>query len=296
MFRVRHHLVSQAACVALTLVSATVSALVVGPTGAAATAAASTAPAAAAYKPWPSTKNTGFLGTRAPTRTIRGRTVTVDGTVIANVRVAGELRIQADNVRISNVYLESQGYYGVLTYGRNTVITDSTIRGTPGNTLAGIAAYDRGTVIARRVEVTRAEDGVRLGNNSVLVDSLVHGLAGDSSAHFDAVTADGHTGWRIVHNMIRNHHNQTAAVWVGDPRYGPSEGLLENNYIAGGGYSIYAGHGTGAGIRVRNNVFSARYFPRCGYFGVVAKWQYAGNTWSGNRWQDGRYAGRTVGP
>lgn len=32
--------------------------------------------------------------------------------MISNVRVAGELRIQADNVRISNLYVESQGYYG----------------------------------------------------------------------------------------------------------------------------------------------------------------------------------------
>lgn len=54
------------------------------------------------------------VGQTAPgqARTIRGRTVTTDGAVIANVRVAGELRIRAKQRADLQRYVESQGPYG----------------------------------------------------------------------------------------------------------------------------------------------------------------------------------------
>ena len=126
-------------------------------------------------------------------------------------------------------------------------ILHSTIVGRSPNTLAGIAATEQGTVLASAVRVSGSEDGVRLTSSSVLRDSMVYGLAGDSSSHFDAVTADGYRGWRIIHNTILNRHDLVGAVWVGDSRYGPSAGLLSGNYIAGGGYSIYSGTGAAPG-------------------------------------------------
>lgn len=227
---------------------------------------------------------TGTLGTYTGLMTI-----TRAGTVIENVRVNGQLTIRAADVTLRNVLLTTGAYYGVLTYSPRTRIIDTRIVG--GGT-AGVAAYEGGTVDLLRVDVSGGEDGVRLAHNSSLVDSYVHDLAGDSSSHFDAVTADGYRGWRIEHNTILNPHSQTAAVWIGDPRYSPSEGVLANNLLAGGGYTVYAGPGTGAGLRVTNNVFSRRYFARIGYWGPVTSWSSAGNVWSGNVDE----AGKTVGP
>nr|WP_260173275.1 DUF4082 domain-containing protein [Nocardioides albus] len=259
------------------------------PSGPAPSSPATPAPSAT----YPNASNTGPKGTLSPRG---GATVTTDGAVISNARVNGQLTIRADNVVIRNVHLTTTAYYGILTYGKNTVIEDTTIVGTSPTTLAGIAAYEGGTVNARRVNVSGMEDGVRLAHNSSLTDSYVHGLDGDADSHFDGVTADGYRGWRITHNTIVNDHNQTAAVWIGDPRYAPSEGVLEDNWLQGGGYTVYAGPGTGAGLRVVDNVFSTKQFPRSGYWGPVAKWVGSGNTWTGNVWADGPDAGKPVTP
>ena len=253
-------------------------------------------PVAARYVPkgWPGTADTGATG---PWRRMAGRTITRDGTVIANREIIGTLTIRADDVTLRNVVVRANSYYGILTYGRNTVIKDSTVAGTNPDTMAGIAAIEGGTVRAYRIEVRGVEDGVRLSDDSVLRDSLIHRLSGDPDSHYDGVTADsGNTGWQIVHNTILNHHGQTGAVWVGDERYGRSSGVLRENYLAGGGYTVYAGPGTGRGIRVVDNVFSTRFFPRSGRWGVSCRWEPDGNTWRGNKWIDGPRRGHYVRP
>ncbi|QIX27856.1 hypothetical protein ncot_15605 [Nocardioides sp. JQ2195] len=244
-------------------------------------------------KGWPTKETSGAHGTL---RSIQGRTITRDGAVLRNVRVNGQLTIMADDVVLDNVYVKTSSAYGVLVYGHRAKVRDTTIEGTPGPTLAGLVAYEGGSFVARRIHVFRTEDGVRMASNCILTDSLIHGLRGSPESHFDAVTADGYTGWRILRNRILNHHSQTAAVWVGDPRYRDSAGLLKNNFIAGGGYSIYGGPGQRAGIRVIDNTFSTKHFPRSGYWGPVAYWESSGNTWSGNVWRGGRRDGSRVRP
>jgi hypothetical protein len=260
--------------------------------GLTAVAAAGAASPALSGAGFPDASNTGARGTLSRRE---GGTITTNGTVIQNALITSQLTVRADNVVLRNVTIQSDDLYGLLSYGTNTVIEDATIIGTAGDTLAGIAAYD-GSLTARRVDVSGSEDGVRLTDNSVLADSYVHGLAGTSSSHYDGVTADGYRGWTISHNTIINDYGQTAAVWIGDPRYAPSEGVLANNYLAGGGYAVYAGPGTGAGLRVTGNVFSTLIHARGGYWGPITSWSNAGNTWSGNTWSGGSLAGAAVTP
>jgi hypothetical protein len=253
--------------------------------------------AAAPYVPagWPTYGTTGVSTSRLPA--IKGRTITRDGTVIQNRVINGQLTIKADNVTLRNVLVRSSGFYGVVTYGKKTYIADSTVVGTAPHTLAGIAGTEGGSFTARRVEVRGAEDGVRLTSNSILTGSLIHRLAGDDrTSHYDAVTADGYHGWQIRRNTILNHKGMVAAVWVGDSRYGPSSGLLADNYLAGGGFTIYAGTGSGSGIRVLRNVFSSRFHPRSGYWGLVYDWRGQNNVWADNRWIDGPRKGRLATP
>jgi hypothetical protein len=215
--------------------------------------------------------------------------------VLENLEVHGTLTVAADDVTIRNVLVRPDSYYGILVQGRDVRIEDTTVAGTTLRTMAGIAA-EGGTFTAARIEVTGVEDGVRLADDCVLTDSYIHGLAGDPGSHFDGVTADGYSGWRIVHNTILNPHTQTAAVWIGDARYGPSEGELRDNLIAGGGYTIYAGPGTAPGIRVLGNVFSTRYHERSGRWGVSTGWDPEGNVWQDNAWLDGPREGESVHP
>jgi hypothetical protein len=240
---------------------------------------------------WPRPRTT---GPRGDLRSVDGHTITRDGAVLENVEVQGTLTIRADDVTIRNVRVNADSYYGILVEGEGTVIQRTSVVGVNRKVMAGISV--EGSARIWRAEVRDVEDGIRLADRSSVRRSLIHRLRGDSGSHYDAVTADGYTGWRIVHNTILNPHTQTAAVWVGDPRYAPSAGVLRDNYIAGGGYTIYAGHGTGKGIRVVDNLFSTRYYRSSGYWGVSSSWESSRNTWSGNRWADGRRKGRRVRP
>ncbi|MBD8870483.1 right-handed parallel beta-helix repeat-containing protein [Nocardioides donggukensis] len=275
----------------------TTTAAALGSSATAATQAESTTSERYIPAGWPNPENTGHSGTLKP---MQGRTVTRNGAVIKNRVISGQMTIRADNVTLSNVFIKTGDYYGILNYGDNLRIEHSTVEGKAPYTLAGIAAINGGDFIARKVEVRGSEDGVRLGDDSILARSLIHKLAGDRSSHYDAVTADGHTGWRIRRNTILNQKGQTAAVWVGDSRYAPSAGKLRRNYLAGGGYTVYSGtgetRGKRKGIRITENVFSTRFFDRSGYYGVVYDWRKRGNTWSDNTWVDGPRRGRLVRP
>ncbi len=97
----------------------------------------------------------------------------------------------------------------------------------------------------------------------------------------------------IDHNTIINDHAQTAAVTFG---LGASDGLLANNIVSGGGYTLYAGPELGTGVRVVDNRFSTARFPKGGYWGPVAYWSREGNSWAGNTWLDGPHEGGEVLP
>ena len=241
---------------------------------------------------WPGPDDTGATG---PLRRVGSRVVKRAGAVLENLEVHGTLTVLADDVTIRNVLVRPDSYYGILVHGQDVLIEDTTVAGTALGAMAGIAA-DGGSFVASRIEVTGVEDGVRLGDDCSLTDSFIHGLRGDRDSHFDGVTADGFTGWRIVHNTILNPHPQTGVVWVGDARYGPSEGEVRDNLLAGGGYTVYAGPGTGRGINVVNNAFSTRYHRDSGRWGVSTGWDPEGNTWQENSWTDGPRAGQPVLP
>ena len=62
---------------------------------------------------------------------------------------------------------------------------------------------------------------------------------------------------------------------------------IENNLLAGGGYTIYAGNGHGnttSNIVIKGNRFGQLYYPKGGQFGPDAYFNPAGkgNVWSGN--------------
>jgi hypothetical protein len=241
---------------------------------------------------WPDSEDTGARGEleRRP-----GTTVTRDGTLLENIWFDGQLTIAADDVVLRNVYVVSDSYYGVLVTGRKLLIEDSTLRGGSDST-AALAASKGGSFVASRIDASGAEDGVRLGDGCTLRDSYVHNLRGGEDRHNDGVTADGYDGWSISGNTILNRFGQTAAVWVGDSRFGASSGLLAGNLLAGGGFVVYAGSGHDAGIRVRDNAFSTRFWPAAGQWGLVYDWDARDNVWSGNVWADGPHRGRSAGP
>ena len=79
--------------------------------------------------------------------------------MLRDVQIEGTLTIRADDVQLRNVLVRADSYYGILIYGTEHFILDSTVTGTNPNTMAGIAAIEGGSFTARRIEVARSRTG-----------------------------------------------------------------------------------------------------------------------------------------
>jgi hypothetical protein len=253
--------------------------------GASAPSGGRTCPPLPAY---PDANCTGVLP--GVTRTaMASTTITQNGAVIQNVDVSGRLTIDADNVVIKNIKLTTGDYYGLMIYGNNTTITDSTFIGTSENTQAAIASVG-GTFSATRVDISGTPDGITMGDNSSLTDSYIHDLGEYPSTHNDGINSDGHLNVMIIHNTILNSIGQTSAATIGNQAGPASHVTFRYNWVAGGGYTIYGGLGGGVGnaITVDSNVFSRQFFPNVGFYGLAAYWDNAnGNTWTNNKYDNG---------
>jgi len=233
---------------------------------------------------YPDANCTGVLPAIARTNSTT-TTVDQDGTVLENINISGRLTINASNVTIKNIKLTTNDYYGLLIYGQNVTVTDSTFISTSPDTQSVIAALGTGSYSALRVDISGGPDGIKLGDNTSLTDSYIHDLGAFAGAHNDTVNADGVTNASIIHNRLLNQLDQTSVLTLDG-----SGILVKDNWLAGGGYTIYGGapKSPGNGIVVTNNVFSRQFFPNVGNWGPIAYWQsVSGNSWTNNTYDDG---------
>lgn len=221
-------------------------------------------------------------------------TVTDPGRVIEDVEITGRLTIEADNVTLRNVRVSSGDYWAVLNYGRNTRIEDSTLVGT-ATTQALIGDIDGGNFIGVRLDASGAADGIKMGANSKLYDSYIHDLASFEGAHNDGIEMTAAVGAEVVHNTVLNQNSQTSAIFLGDFVAGQVSAVrVENNLLAGGGYTIYGGAPELSGALLAGNLISTRFFPNGGSYGPVSYWNGSANQAAGNVWADGPQAGGPI--
>lgn len=240
--------------------------------------------------------NTGTSGTLTPTS--GNVTISTPGTY-ENLDYNGQVIVQTSGtVNFVNCRIRNGGFWTFWVKSGTVNVTDCEIEGSQGGTAAVLC--DGGTVHLLRCNIWGAEDGVRIGaNGCTLRDSFIHTLRGDANSHYDGANFDATIGWEVTGNTIKVEHSQTGCIWIDDPRYTPSSGLLQGNLFAGGGYSVYAGPGdqtAGRGLQVLDNWWSTEFYPAGGSFGPVAYWEDGPeNVWSGNKWYDGPNAGQPVG-
>src|SRR4029079_11360024 len=110
-------------------------------------------------------------------------------------------------------------------------------------------------------EIYNVENGIALnGNNTVIKGNYIHDMNAAGSPHYDGIQIDGgNSNVVIEHNTIINNWGQTSAVMI-DNYFGPISNIKVNdNYLAGGGYTIYSDGqfdgGTISGVQILNNVF-----------------------------------------
>jgi hypothetical protein len=225
--------------------------------------------------------------------------VTEPGTVLSNLDIPLSVEVQAANVVIRDCRIHPTGdTWGVgLRHTSNVTISDSEIfsPSTGGDRLeVGVKDVngDARNTSVLRVEIWHTSTGVQI-HSGVIADSYIHSMGYASGDHLNGITSNGGTtaALRISHNTVFNDYGQTDAISLFED-FGPQTNrVIDNNLVAGGGYTIYAGQNAGGpaatNIQVTNNRFARLYFPTGGSYGPYTAYRSGnGNAWSGNVWDD----------
>ena len=102
-----------------------------------------------------------------------------------------------------------------------------------------------------------------------------------------------HVPLLIQHNTIlSNFSAATDAIGLFQDFSTVSNVTINDNFLAGGGYTIYGGmgsYGKSSNIHVTNNEISTMYHSHGGLYGPVTDFIFTapGNTWSGNTYSTG---------
>ncbi len=137
-----------------------------------------------------------------------------------------------------------------------------------------------------------------MGSNTVVQNSYIHDNACNPPDHQSGIgTNGGATNIQMIHNNIDLLPGDCTSGGIANyDDFGAfSDVLIQNNLINSAGYCLKAGFEQGAAsgntMRVISNTFGRKYFPECGYWGVVSNWLTgSGNVWSGNVWGSGAAA------
>jgi hypothetical protein len=233
---------------------------------------------------WPDATNTGVpAGTVLTSRPSSRYIISQNGAVVEGLDIVDCVEVNANNVTIRKCRIHVDTWYlikyNVYSEGyTNLLVEDCELDGTNGaNTMVAIAAAN---YTLRRCNIHGSGDGPRIWapGNALIEDCYVHDLWNPGGAHNDAVDLSDGANAVVRHNTIYNQEGQTSCITAG-----ADNTLIQYNLMAGGGYTIYGG---GTNVRIINNVFSKKYFPNCGSYGVRAYWSDTGNQWSGNVWYE----------
>ncbi|WP_159085807.1 hypothetical protein [Aeromicrobium chenweiae] len=222
-------------------------------------------------------------------------TVYQNGAVLEDVIVPGEVSVTADDVTIRNVRVTGTGDWWAIgiRHAANTTITNTEILPDGARLEVGIKDVygdSTGTTITS-TEIARTATGIQLGHG-LIQDNYIHDLAFRAGDHVNGTTSNGDSRpMTIRHNTIFNQRSQTDAVSLFQDFGVEANRTIDNNLLAGGGYTIYGGDGakgTSHDIVITNNRISRLFYPRGGYYGAVAAFDPSGpgNVWSGNVWDD----------
>jgi hypothetical protein len=153
--------------------------------------------------------------------------------------------------------------------------------------------------VLRRIDVSGTSTAIQM-DEGILEDSYIHDLEMREGDHVNGITSNGGSSpFTIRHNTILNRFSQTDAISLFQDFNTQKNRLIEDNLVAGGGYSIYGEgrKGESSNMRILNNRFSTIYFPNSGYWGPVAYFaaKNPGNEWHRNTWADGPLAGQVIG-
>lgn len=182
-----------------------------------------------------------------------------DGTVIDRLDITGTLTIEANNVTVKNSRITGTGLYviNVRSGYSNIVIEDTRIRGVGVETSAAIQGASPYTL--RRVHITGGSDNIKASAGILVEDSYVSGLVKHPGSHNDVVQIRSGSNYLFRDSSFIGPWQQSTSVFIIQAKSANIDNLtVENNYISGGGYSIYSNERNGykmTNVFVTNNRF-----------------------------------------
>ncbi len=221
---------------------------------------------------------------------VYGSNVTLNG-----IDTWGNIDVTGSNVTIQNCKIsENNGTFGVsLRHTTNVTVKNCDIAGTDasaGRLLVAIKSIYGDDVNPQSIanNIWYVSTGIQYCQG-LIKDNYIHDLGYQSGDHLNGMTSNsGCSELTVQHNTIFNSFDQTDAISLFEDFGQQMNALVTNNYVAGGGYSIYGGANSGGvvptNIQITNNRVSDYYYPNGGYYGWMAAWDGSGsgNVCSGN--------------
>jgi hypothetical protein len=246
---------------------------------------------------WPGADDTG-VPDGSPLHRAGSMTVTKDGTVLEGLEIHGELVIQANDVLVRSTRVRGQaGRWGIIQRQGFSGLTvqDAEIFGNGTERTQFGVLNQGGMLTVRRVDIHTISNGI-LTSQGLVEDSYLHDPKYFEGDHTDMIMTTGGMppGGRLVirGNSVINNLAQTSAIALFQDFGVVRDVLIEDNFLAGGGYALYGGEGEKgktSSVKVVDNVFSRQVWPQSGRYGPVAYFEPDGpdNEWRGNIWDDG---------
>lgn len=220
-------------------------------------------------------------------------TVRTDGAVVENLLINGRLNIEAKNVTVRNVKVTTtalEEWAVIVRENGSATFENVEVYGKDkgkGHVQYAILSFADDPVVIDKANLHHCADCVQ-GEHITLTNSYIHDLSNPPGSHVDGFQCNGVCGVTIRHNTIFLEYTQTGTISLFADFGTPRNSVVEENLLAGGGYTIYGGNRNATGIKIINNRFSKKYYPRCGYWGTLTEWNSggAGNVYSGNVWDE----------
>jgi len=223
--------------------------------------------------------------------------VTGNGTVLSGLYIPYNLVIEASDVTVDDVEVVSGGMFGIsLAHTTNVTIENSTISGQ--NSTTGRVGYaiddvygDSTGMVINADNISYFKTAIQM-NTGLIENNYIHAPGYVAGDHTNGIFDNGGTEpMTIENNTIFNDLTQTDDISLDSESSGSpvANKTIENNFLAGGSYSIYGGNSlsnTISNIVIQGNRFGQLYFSLGGQYGPAAYFATTGtgNVWSGNFW------------
>lgn len=214
---------------------------------------------------WPDATNTGVPAGTSLTIVNGDVNITVAGTIYENRDVRGCITVNAPNVIIRRSKVSCPGG-AISSFSTNLLVEDATV---DCQGKAQTAAIGANNYTARRVNVSKCENLLWAGDNVTIEDSYLHDpIPYDpvTDPHVDGIQMYFGSNVTIRHNRIYAGDKSNIANSAIITQYA-SNVTIDNNLLAGGGYTVYCNDKGSGVLRVTNNHFSTIFFPRGGLYG-----------------------------